>query len=160
MRQLFHFALLLALAAGCSDSTSPRLRSTLLVQPETLTPTTTVAGPVQWLQFTIPAAVHNTGNTSLDFAFCDIAIQARTADDQWRTVWNPTCAVAAESTDAIQPAQTRQFTVQVAAALSGPGGPVWGAGQVEGTYRLQIGLTDGTSVLTITSNDFMLAQSR
>jgi hypothetical protein len=160
MRPIFALALGLSAAAGCTESTGPAFRASLTVPRDSVTATITPAGTVQWLKFAVPITIQNAGRATVTFQYCNIGIDNRVAGDQWRAAWSPTCTVQAVSPDEIRPGETRELTVEVAAAVEGPGGPRWGSDEIDGTYRVhaRVDAADGTSPATLTSNSFVVTQ--
>jgi len=148
-------------ATGCSSTTEPHVvRATVTVQQITVTATRLVAGTVTWVNFTVPAAIRNDGGTALTFYYCASSIEGRVGAE-WSTVWSPICALGSARTVEIAPGETRSITVDVGAAVAGPGGPTWERDAVAGTYRLAVGLvTPGLNGLIprLTSNPFTLVE--
>jgi len=148
-------------AEACSGTTDPRAaRATVTVQRDTIEASRVVGGSVTWLQFTVPAAIHNAGSVSVTFSYCASVIEAP-ARGAWDAVWSPICALDSRAALEIAPGETREITVDVSAAVAGPGGPTWNSAAVDGTYRLAVGLVaaglDGR-IPQIPSNSFRLIE--
>lgn len=125
---------------GCLWPTERRLDANIRV-PEALTAATNVAGEVTWARFQIPTTITNTGTTALRFHGCfGFAVEEAVVNGQ--TVWRPVCTLIGGGGEVVQPGATREWIVEVGAALSGPGGPVWGAESLAGTYRLRLEFGD------------------
>ena len=144
-----------AVAVGCFSPTDPRFDAQLEV-PHALTAEISSAGGVTWARFQIPATITNAGQTPLRFHGCGGFSVEEAALDA-RTVWSPLCILISGGAIEVQPGETRHWIVQVSAAISGPGGPTWNAGSVEGTYRLRLYFHEaGGRSETRVSNPFVL----
>jgi hypothetical protein len=154
------FAMVVTWAAtACASATEPSApRATVTVQRDTIVASRVVGGSVTWIRFTVPAAIHNGGSVSLTYPYCVSVIEAP-ARGVWGVVWSPICALGSKTDLEIAPGETRQISVDVSAAVAGPGGPTWGSASVDGTYRLAVGLVaaglDGR-IPQIPSNPFTL----
>jgi hypothetical protein len=150
----FLFAVALVLA-GCLSPTEPRLDADVRV-PDELTAEIVPAGAVTWARFRIPTTITNTGATALRFHHCSFSIEAAAEE---RTVWSPVCLLVAGGEQEIPPGVTREWIVDVGAAISGPGGPDWDAESLAGTYRLRMAFHElsGDRSETRASNAFVLS---
>lgn len=160
IRRTSYVVALAFLAGACSDSTGPaQPRASVSVQTQSLAVTTTVAGSVTWINFTVPLRIHNAGSTVLNFDACASRIEARSGND-WNSAWSPICVAMGNSQSAIPAGEAREFSVTVVAATQGPGGPMWRASTVAGSYRFVAGVipTDGVTriIPTVASNTFEL----
>jgi hypothetical protein len=127
-------------AVACSHVTEPsEPQATVVVQRDTLVASVVSAGAVDWMQFTIPLAIHNTTSAPLTFDICFSSIDTQRSGD-WQSVWSPYCALTTGSNAPIQPGETREVSVSIVASIQGPGGPPWGSATVNGTYRFTAGL--------------------
>lgn len=138
---------------GCLSPTEPRLDADVRV-PAALTAELSTAGDVTWMQVPIPVTITNTGDKALRFHGCSFSVEEAASSG---TVWLPICLLVGDWED-VQPGETRDWILHVGAALSGPGGPDWGAESVEGTYRVRMSFGDaaGDRSTTRVSNAFEL----
>lgn len=159
-RTLFLITLAGAVTA-CSGPTSPPTpRATVVVQLDTVAATRVPAGAVTWIQFRVPVAIHNAGAATLTLVYCASAMETRGASG-WDAVWSPICAAGSGMPLTIAPGETGQVTVDVIAAVDGPGGPTWRNDTVSGTYRFGLGLAVsnvGGPIPRVASNAFVLVE--
>ncbi|MEP6730683.1 MAG: hypothetical protein ABJE10_08595 [bacterium] len=128
----------------------------MTVQRDAIPAKGTQAEGVVWLQFGVPIEIRNTGKTVVSFQSCMSTIEER-VDDHWHAVWTPYCALTSAAATDIQPGEAKQFSVEVAGVLSGPGGPRWDSSSITGTHRYVATLTSaGAPPAAVTSNTFVL----
>lgn len=144
---------------GCGSPTDPAARARLTALAQTVPATTTQAGAVQWLAFTVPLRLENTGSAVLRYSTCGFAIEVQSAS-VWRTVWAPMCTLENSSPPELAPGQTLELNLVVGAALSGPGGPPWDHTAVADTYRVRADLESALDkrLRPAYSNTFVLIQ--
>jgi hypothetical protein len=150
----------LPLIVACADGTAPELRATVVVQSSTVIATVSAAGSIDWMRFTLPVAIYNGSRRLIRFEYCASAVE-KAAGSGWRAVWTPICSLSADSPAEIQPGETRELSLDITAAVDGPGGPRWDSDEINGTYRFRAGLVpDGYSgVIPGTgSNTFVLVE--
>ena len=159
-RQALFVAGLGCAGLACTDTTSPSVpRASAVVQRDTIVPALITAGTVTWLRFTVAVTVHNTGTAALAFDLCESAVEVQ-AGSGWGPAWSPICALVLGSGPVIPAGASRELTVDVKAAVQGPGYPDWRATTVDGTYRLLVALASSgarRADLRVTSNAFILA---
>jgi len=112
-----------------------------------------------WIEFAVPVRIENTGAVPLEFTACASRLEAQTGSS-WNAVWAPICSANASTLPAIPPGERRDVTMNVSAALDGPGSPEWRSDNVAGTYRFVAGLIlsgVGGRIPTVASNTFTLA---
>jgi hypothetical protein len=159
IRQRLLDTVALVAVAGCQTIIEPAPQpASVAVQRDTLVATLSSAGGVEWMHFTIPVAIYNSSVQTLSFNYCASSIDAPVGGG-WTTVWSPICALSTTATTDILPGQTRQLTLAIDAAISGPGGPAWQSANVNGVYRLAVGFNPASMSVTmpkISSNTFTL----
>jgi hypothetical protein len=159
--QLSGWSLLVSVFAfGCSGATAPSTQARVVVTAETVVASVTSGGSVEWLGFSVPASVTNTGPDAIELGLCGGASVEQLVDGEWQRVWSPICVLSAGATATpIAPGETRAFSVIVSAALSGNGGPRWESGAVNATHRLAVAIRsveERRSFGTVLSNSFEL----
>lgn len=158
-RRMLSLVALVAGIAACSDGPWPRApHAAVTVQSTSLTATTAAAGAVTWLHFSIPVRIDNTGTTTLSYSPCLQRVDVRTGDT-WTAAWTPDCAATEWIPLEIPAGESREFSVVVDAAVSGPGGPPWLAspGASEFRYVALLGSqTTNGRIPEVASNSFTL----
>jgi hypothetical protein len=137
-RQSLFTAAFVVTALACSHVTEPN-EATVVVQRDTLVASVVSAEALEWMQFIAPVAIHNTTSTPLTFDLCSFSIETQ-RNGEWQPVWSPYCLLTGGPPAPIQPGETREISLTIAAALKAPGGPVWANATVNGTYRFTAAL--------------------
>jgi hypothetical protein len=157
MKRSILMALAVVCGLGCSEPTRPGAHVRVSVASDSIVGTIVHAGDVDWLHFSLTVAIENRGGAPVEYTVCLSSIEGYDGAG-WSTVWSPACFVLAASDGQVAPGETRQFELDVTAAIAGPGGPTWNSPQVAGMYRFQAGVyaTDGSSIDVNPSNGFIL----
>lgn len=157
MRRSILVVIAVACGLGCGEPTGPNAQVRVTVASDSIVGTIVHAGDVDWLRFPLTVTVENRGRATVGFTICMSSIEGN-AGTGWSNVWSPACFVLSVDDDDVAPGDSRQFEIDVNAAVAGPGGPMWNSPQVAGTYRFRAGVyaTDGSVIDAAPSNEFIL----
>ncbi len=160
MKRSILLAIAVACGLGCGEPTGPNAQVRVSVASNSIVGTIVHAGDVDWLRFPLAVTVENQGRATVAFTICMSSIEGN-AGTGWSNVWSPACFVLSagdDDGDNVPPGDSRQFQIDVSAAVAGPGGPMWNSPQVAGTYRFRAGVyaTDGSVIDAAPSNEFIL----
>lgn len=127
------------LASACATEPTVPV-ATVAVNGTTFAVTRYVGPRVTWISFSLPVTITNNGRKDINYPHCSFAVML--GEESSFEVFRPVC-IAMSSTTVIPAGESLQLTLPVTAAIEGPGGPEWALHEVNGLFRLTVGLNGG-----------------
>lgn len=124
----------IALGACLGDPAEPIIGATVSALDDTVVATRVVRDEVEWVEFTVPFRVDNTGNVDLLVQRCLSQVEVRDGQT-WAIAWAPPCPTS-EVLLTIPGGATRDFEFPVSAPIVAAAPERWRHDSVPGTYRL------------------------